>query len=331
MPLNAETAAVLALFASQATKPFEELGVLRSRRMVDLSTSLQGERVRVASVDDVLAEVCEGDNVGESMAAGTRRIPIRLYHPVVTESGGGPQPRPLIVYFHGGGWATGNVEVADRPARALCQGAGAVVASVEYRLAPEAPFPAGLEDCYAAVQWLSRHVEQLGVDPDKIVVFGDSAGGNLAAATTLLSRERGGHPIAHQILLYPALAPAERSPYPSYAQNSSGYSLTRAGMKWFWELYLASAADALNPLASPLLAQDVSGLPSATIITAEFDPLRDEGAAYAQRLRDVGSDAELVEYAGTIHGFFWMAGHLSQAKTIVGVIADALNRRFTSP
>ena len=330
MPLNAETTAVLALFASQATKPFEELGVLRSRRMVDLSTSLQGERVRVASVEDVLAEAYEGVNVGASRAEGIRRIPIRLYQPAARESGGDAPLRPLIVYFHGGGWATGNVEVADRPARSLCQGTGAVVASVEYRLAPEAPFPGGLEDCYAAVQWLAGHAEQLGFDSNKIVVFGDSAGGNLAAATTLLSRERGGHPIAHQILLYPALAPAEGSPYPSYAQNSSGYSLTRASMKWFWEMYLASAADALNPLAAPLLAPDLVGLPSATILTAEFDPLRDEGAAYARRLREVGNDTELVEFTGTIHGFFWMAGHLSQAAAIIGVIADALRRRFTS-
>lgn len=310
--LNAQTAALLALFESQGAKPFERIGLLRTRRAISLSVVLQGLRAAVASVEDLLVDGPEG------------RIPVRIYRPETDAEG-----RALIVYLHGGGWATGSVEIADNPARMLAAATGATIASVDYRLAPETPFPGPLEDCYAAVQWLAAHAQRLGADPGRIVVLGDSAGANLAAATTLLTRERGGHPIAHQVLLYPCLLPAKSSPFESYRENAVGYSMTAATMEWFWSLYLRRDADGENPLAAPLMAEDLAGLPSATVVTAEFDPLRDEGRAYGARLEQAGVDVELLEYAGTIHGFFWMAGHLEQAAHVASAIGVALDRRFS--
>lgn len=309
---NAETRALLELFESQNARPFEELGVLRARRVVELSTALQGERLPVGAVKDLLGDGADGS------------VPIRLYRP---ENDGGNGM--LLVYLHGGGWSTGSVEVADRPCRMLAAATGAAVASVEYRRAPETPFPGPLEDCYAAVQWLAKQAGVLGVDPARIILVGDSAGANLAAATTLLTRERGGHPIAHQILLYPCLYPAQESPFASYRENAAGFSLTAASMEWFWSLYLARPEDSQNPLAAPLRANDLSGLPPATIVTAEFDPLRDEGIAYAKSLRRSGVAAELLQYSGTIHGFFWMAGHLSQARGLAASIGRVLRDRYS--
>lgn len=310
--LTPETAALLALFASQGAKPFERIGLLRTRRVIGLSVALQGERVAVAGVEDLLADGPDG------------RIPVRIYRP---EQDAGQAV--LIVYLHGGGWATGSVDVADNPARMLAAATGATVASVDYRLAPETPFPGPLEDCYAAVQWLAARAASLGVDPTRIVILGDSAGANLAAATTLLTRERGGHPIAHQVLLYPCLLPARGTPFESYRENAVGYSMTAATMEWFWSLYLREESHGENPLAAPLQETDLGGLPSATVVTAEFDPLRDEGREYAARLSAAGVDTEVLEYAGTIHGFFWMAGHLEQAAQLASAIGTSLNRRFS--
>lgn len=309
---NAETRALLELFESQNARPFEELGVLRARRVVELSVALQGERLPVGSVEDLLGEGADGS------------IPIRLYRPKIDAGNG-----MMLVYLHGGGWSTGSVEVADRPCRMLAAATGAVVASVEYRRAPESPFPAPLEDCYAALQWLAAEAPGLGRDPARIVLIGDSAGANLAAATTLLTRERGGHTIAHQILLYPCLYPAEESPFASYRENAAGFSLTAASMEWFWSLYLARPDDSQNPLAAPLRAKDLAGLPPATVVTAELDPLRDEGIAYAKNLRRAGVDVDLLQYPGTIHGFFWMAGHLSQASRLAESIGSSLRTRFS--
>ncbi len=310
--VNAQTAALLELFESQGAQPFERIGLLRTRRVVGLAVGLQGERSPVGAVRDLLIDGPDG------------RVPVRVYSPETPDA-----RRVLIVYLHGGGWSTGSVDVADRPVRMLAAATGATIASVDYRLAPETPFPGPLEDCYAAVQWLAERAADLGVDPRRIVIVGDSAGANLAAATALLSKERGGHPIAHQVLLYPCLLPARGSPFDSYRDNASGYSLTAATMAWFWSLYLRHESDGDNPLAAPLRAEDLSGLPSATVVTAQFDPLRDEGRAYAARLKAAGVDTELVEYAGTIHGFFWMAGHLEQATQVAAAIGAVLDGRFS--
>lgn len=307
---NAQTRVLLDLFVRQGARSHEQLGVLRSRRMVELSVALQGDRPPVHRTEDILVDGRAG------------RLPVRIYR-----QPDGP-PRPLLVYLHGGGWVTGSVEVADIPCRLLAVATGAVVASVEYRRAPETPFPGPLEDCYAAVQQLAALADSLGADARRLVLVGDSAGGNLAAATALLTRDRGGAPIAHQVLLYPALLPARDSPHRSYVENAEGYSLTAAAMEWFWSMYVGGDGSTRDPRAAPLLEHELAGLPSATIATVELDPLRDEGVAYVERLRSAAVPVTHLPYPGTVHGFFWMAGHLDQARALVEDVSAAVARAF---
>jgi acetyl esterase len=219
---------------------------------------------------------------------------VRLYTPSAARN------LPLIVFFHGGGFVICNVDMYDDLCKLLANHSGCAVASVEYRLAPETPFPGPLEDCYAALKALAAQGERLGIDPTRLAVAGDSAGGNLAAATALLARERAGPALRYQGLLYPCLDPDCESA--SAKALASGYLLTRNAMVWFWGHYLKSAADRANPLASPLRAK-LAGLPAATVVTAEFDPLRDEGEAYADRLRAAGVTVTGRRYLGMIHGF----------------------------
>ncbi len=225
-------------------------------------------------------------------AAGPVRV--RLYRP------SGARELPLIVYFHGGGFVICTIEMYDDMCRMLANHSGCAVASVDYRLAPEAPFPGPLEDCYLALKNLAGRGAELGIDPSRLAVAGDSAGGNLAAATALLARERGGPALRYQGLIYPCVDPACDSPSQrAFAEN---HMLTRSGMLWYWKQYLRSPGDANNPLAAPPLA-DLRGLPPASLITAEFDPLRDEGEDYADRLRAAGVEVIGRRYLGMIHGF----------------------------
>src|ERR1700691_2510492 len=205
-------------------------------------------------------------------------IRIRIYRPEGAESA------PLVTFFHGGGWVIGDIDTHDGSCRILSRRTGAVVVSVDYRLAPEHPFPAALDDCDAAVTWVAGQAEDLGGDPGRLAVAGDSAGGNLAAAVTLRARERGGPAIAAQPLVDPAVD--FTTVRPSELSTGEGYLLTAAAMHWFAAQYLGDH-DPSDPRASPLLA-DLTGLPPAVVATAEFDPLRDEGRAYADALRDAG-------------------------------------------
>ena len=205
-------------------------------------------------------------------------------------------------------------------------GAECLVVSVDYRLAPEHPFPAAPEDCYAATAWLAEHCAELGGDPARLAVGGDSAGGNLAAAVALMARERGGPPLAHQLLIYPVTDYAFDTA--SYRENAEGYMLTLPLMEWFWNHYLADPAQGDNELASPLRAASLAQLPPATVITAEFDPLRDEGEAYAQRLSDAGVKTEMTRYDGVFHGFFGMGAAIDKAKQAVDEACTALRSTF---
>jgi acetyl esterase len=304
MTLDRDAAALLAKLQELGARPSAELGVLRARHSIASGTWMQGEREPVASVRDVLVDGAAG------------RLPARIYHPDPASE------LPLVAYFHGGGWTAGSVAAADRPCRALANASGCAVVSVEYRLAPETPFPGGLLDCVAAVRWLARHGGELGGDAARLAVAGDSAGGNLAAATALMLREHGGPRLAHQLLIYPCRAPpGADARYPSRRDNATGYQLTAADMEWFWEQY---AADPRDQFAAPLLADHLRGLPPATIVTAGFDPLRDEGVAYAERLRADGVATELIEWPGTIHGFFWMAGELGAGRELIARAGAAL-------
>src|SRR5213078_1916119 len=203
---------------------------------------------------------------------------------------------------------------------------GCLVVSVDYRLAPEHRFPAAPEDCYAATRWLAEHAGSLGGDKGRIAVGGDSAGGNLAAVVALMARDRGGPKLAFQLLVYPATDTDFETR--SYRENSEGYFLTRADMVWFWNHYAPRDEDRRNPYAAPLRAASLRGLPPALVITAEFDPLRDEGEAYGARLRDAGNQVLVKRYPGMIHGFFGMGTLLTQARTATKEAAGALRAAF---
>ena len=228
-------------------------------------------------------------------------LSVRLFRPLAPAAG----PLPLVAYLHGGGWAVGSLDGFDPLCRALANASGTLVAAVAYRLAPEHPFPAGLDDARAAVRWLAAHARELGADPARLAIAGDSAGGNLAAVTARRLRDEGDSPLRFQALIYPVCDSALDTP--SYQENGAGFGLTRAGMQRYWELYLAGA-DGRDPDASPLQAQDLAGLPPAFVLTVYHDVLRDEGEAYAHALRAAGVAVTLSRYEGAVHGFFrWLA------------------------
>jgi acetyl esterase len=222
-------------------------------------------------------------------------IPIRIYTPAANG------PLAGLVFFHGGGWVIGSIDTHDNLCRSIANAAGCVVVSVEYRLAPEHKFPAGIEDAYAATCWTFQHADRLGIDSRRIAVGGDSAGGNLAAVVSLMARDRGGPNLALQVLLYPITD--HNLDTASYLTYSDGYLLTRDGMAWFWNHYLPEGVLPDQPYVSPLRAKNLSGLPPALVITAECDPLCDEGNAYARRLETAGVRVTWSCYPGMIHGF----------------------------
>jgi acetyl esterase len=229
-----------------------------------------------------------------------------------------------MVYFHGGGWVVCDLNTHDVVCRRIARRAGAVVVSVDYRLAPEHKFPAAVVDCYAAVVWVEANAVRLGIDPNRIAVGGDSAGGNLGAVISLKSRDENGPAIALQVMVYP-VTDLSSFTTSSYQEFAAGYQLTKADMEWFRDHYLPSSEDALNPYASPLLARDLRGLPPALIITAECDPLRDEGEAYARRLTAAGVPVTCTRYEGMIHPFFSFSGAIPQALDAIRQVADAVN------
>ncbi|WP_314173522.1 alpha/beta hydrolase [Streptomyces winkii] len=229
---------------------------------------------------------------------GAPALPVRIYRPYEEEPA--PGRAPTVVFFHGGGWVLGNLETHDATARAMCRASGAVVVSVDYRLAPEARFPEPADDAYAAVCWAAENIAALGGDPDALLVAGDSAGGNLAAVCTLMARERGGPRIAHQSLIYPSTDPMAETE--SRRVNADGYFLTETAMHWFGAQYFGPGADLTHHYAAPLRA-DLSGLPPAHVITAGCDPLCDEGRAYAAKLREAGVAVTEAHFPGMFHGF----------------------------
>ena len=244
---------------------------------------------------------------------------VRIYRPK------GKGPFPTLVYFHGGGWVIANLDVYDASCRALTNAANCLVVSVAYRQAPEHKFPAAAEDAYAATQWVMANAAQIEGDPMRVAVGGESAGGNLATVACLMARDRKGKMPIHQMLVYPVTNYAFDTP--SYQENANAKPLNQATMKWFWNYYLRNEADGDNPYASPLKA-DLMGLPSATVITAEIDPLRSEGQAYAQRLRDAGVAVKATDYTGVAHEFFGTGAVVNKAKQAVDEAAAELRAKF---
>jgi len=246
-------------------------------------------------------------------------IPVRVYRP----DGG---PAPLLLYFHGGGWVLGSLNTHHGVCATLAQLSGCVVCSVDYRLAPEHRFPAALDDAWAAVTWAGEHAEELGALPGALALGGDSAGGNLAAVCALRARDAG-IAVALQLLVYPVTdADLDTSTYREFAD---GYYLTRYSMEWFWGHYLPEG-DRFVPDASPLRAADLGGAAPALVLTAEFDPLRDEGEAYARRLEEAGVPVSLTRYDGMIHGFFRMPGVVDRASDALAEAAGALRDAFAT-
>jgi acetyl esterase len=249
-------------------------------------------------------------------------LPLRLYQPAAE------RPLPVLLYFFGGGWVLGSIDTADGVSRYLANSTGALVAVVGYRLAPEHPFPAAVDDCYAAVRWVAEHAEEIGADPARLAVGGDSAGGNLAAAVALRTRTDG-PALAGQLLVYPntdQLADDE-----SMRAADDPFLFNRHSVAWYRQHYLPDPRDAANPLASPLRAESLAGLPRTLVITAEYDPLRDQGEAYARRLAHDGVQVELSRYQGMAHGFFTMAGTVDASRAALAQVASALRAWFDVP
>jgi acetyl esterase len=291
-----------------STIPIEMLSPAHARAAMLVQTAMLGPSETVAQVVD------------RTIPGPGREIPIRVYTPT------GPTPQGTVVFFHGGGWVIGSIGTHDGLCRALANAAGCAVVSVEYRLAPEHPYPAGRDDAFAVTCWVAEHGREIGVNPERIAVVGDSAGGNLATVVALMARDRGAPSLALQVLLYPVVdCDFETRSYHEYAE---GYLLTRATMAWFWQLYLADGSDSREPYVAPLCAGDLSRLPPALVITAEYDPLCDEGDAYAARLMDAGVEVTHARYPGMVHGFVRRMNLLDAGRRALEQVADVVRQHL---
>jgi acetyl esterase/lipase len=304
---------MLTLMERQGNPPIETLPPPAAREAVlHQSQAFAGPEIEVKEVHDIEVDGADG--------------PIKARHYVPPETGG---PQPLLVYYHGGGFVICDLDTHDAPCRLLCRYGGVHVLSIDYRLAPEFPFPAAVEDCQAALRWAFAHAEELGADPDVIAVGGDSAGGNLATDMALLARN-GENPMpAFQLLIYPVTDFA--NPHPSRHTFAEGFFLTQAEMDWFHEHYaLGVNADSNDPRLSPLGLADLSGLPPAYVCTAGFDPLRDEGEAYADKLRAAGNTVVLRRFPGLIHGFINMTAASRTSRDALIEIAGSMRAMIRS-
>lgn len=297
---------------------------IRQDRVPHLST-LSIEQARAADRAAAVAGTGETEPVSVvrefTLPGPSGELRARVYRP------DGGEGLPVLVYYFGGGWSLGTLDTSDGVCRMLTNAVGCVTISVEYRLAPEHKFPAAVEDCYAGVVWAAANADELGADATRLAVCGDSSGGNLAAAVALLARDRGGPTIAHQLLVYPNTD--YRADTQSMREMSDEYFFNSASVRWYWGMYLSAPEDGANPLASPLRADDLSRLPAATVITAEYDPLRDEAQAYAARLQAAGVPVEVIHYDGMMHGFFTMIGVLDTARAAVLMAAGRLRSTFS--
>ena len=249
------------------------------------------------------------------------KIPIRIYTPEQSHNS------PIILFFHGGGWATGSIDTVDSICRLIAKKGSAIVVSVEYRLAPENPFPAGLNDCYAALCWTYQNAQSIGGDPRRIAVAGNSAGANLATAVALMARDKNGPPIIAQSLMYP-VTNSWSTDTESQAKFGKDFYLSTKQIESFNDGYVPRREDRKNPLVSPLLADNLKGLPPALVVTAEFDPLRDEGEAYVKRMREAGVPVVHTRYKGMIHGFVGMGRFLPQAGQAIDEMTGFLKKQF---
>jgi acetyl esterase len=310
MPVHPQCQFILDQMAAAGGRPLEELSVAEARAQfaagVEGRKALAGPPQDVARLED---RTIEG-------------APVRVYWPSTKDN------LPVLVYFHGGGWVLGDLEMVDRTCRALANAAQCMIVSVDYGLAPEHKFPQPVDEAYRVTKYMAAHAAELGADPNRIAVGGDSAGGNLAASVALKIKAEGGPRLALQMLIYPVTDYDDNQP--SFTENE-GIFLSRASMKWFWGHYLPSPEESRNPLASILKAQDLGGLPAAMVVTAECDPLRDQGEAFAHNLQAAGVPVQLKRYEGAIHAFFGMFGVVDSAKEALADAARALREAFGIP
>ncbi|MFZ4687746.1 MAG: alpha/beta hydrolase [Polymorphobacter sp.] len=293
MSLNPAIPPLLELFAPLMAMDFNAMSADQMRAIFDQPVSI-GPPIAMAKVDEI------------SIALPGRTLAARLYVP--ENAGGG-----LTLFYHGGGWVLGTLATHDGTARALAKASGHAVLSVGYRLAPEHRYPAAADDGYAALAWAAANAATLGIDPARLAVAGDSAGGNIAAAAAIMARDTGGPKLVHQLLIYPVTDANFGTK--SYADNGGGnFFLSTAAMQFYWAAYLGDIASQDAPLAAVLQSADLSGLPPATVVTAEYDPLRDEGQAYARRLAEAGVAVDAPLAPGMIHGFFSMAEMIPAAQ-----------------
>ncbi len=312
--LHPQARALLDLVAERGVPPTHTLAPAQARALYrDRRDFTQPPAPLVAAVRDLHADGPGGP------------IPVRLYRPLGTDE---DQVLPLLVYYHGGGWVIGDLDTHDTLCRELANHSGCALASVDYRLAPEHRFPAAVDDALAATRWLHRQAASLNLDPARIAVGGDSAGGNLAAVVSIAARDAGDLPLAWQLLIYPATD--QHRTAPSHERNGQGYLLTSDTMTYFTGHYIPDAAAYADWRASPLLHPDLSRLPPALVLTAGYDPLRDEGIAYAQRLSEAGTRATLLSFERQIHGFILMGRVLDEANDAVRLCAAALRHALTA-
>jgi acetyl esterase len=300
------------------------------RAFLDQLAALGGPQLHEMTVEQARARSLADFGVGfEPVAQVVDRtvpgpagpIPVRVYHPAPGET------LPAMVYFHGGGWVIGNLDSHDRECRTLANQARCAIVAVDYRLAPEHKFPAAVDDAYAATKFVAENATELGIDASQIAVGGDSAGGTLATVTAMIAQERGGPRLLYQVLVYPVVDLNAKTA--SRTEFAEGYFLSLAGMDWFTNLYLARPEDALHPYASPMHG-DASGLPPALVLTAECDPLRDEGEAYARKLEAAGTPVRYRCCAGMFHPFFVLGGVIDGAREAHATVAKELRAAFSS-
>ena len=313
MPLDPQVEAFLAEFADSEAKPFHEMTPDEARRVTREFRQLAGQAEEVHSVQY------------DFIPGPTADLPVRIYHPNPDKA---KSPLPGLVYFHGGGWVLNNIASADNVSRAICNATGCVVVTVNYQKAPEHKYPIPLDDCYAATEWVFANAETLGMDADRIGLIGDSAGGNLAAAVALKARDEAGPKLVCQVLVYPATQYGWDTP--SYRANAEGYLLERPLMEYFWKHYAADPVDGSDPYFAPLAANDHSGLPPALVVSAEFDPLCDEGKEYSEKLSAAGVLVKFSLYQGMIHGFLSMAGVFDQTQILFDEIGQEVRSMMDS-
>ena len=311
--LHPNARALLDFIQTNGVPPTHTLAPVDARRFYrERRAVTQPDPPPVARVQDLQADGPHGP------------IPLRLYKPLLQSAIGTPAALPVLVYFHGGGWTIGDLETHDTLCRELANGAGCAVLAVDYRMGPEHRFPCAVDDCIAATRWCRNQAGQLGLDPTRMAVGGDSAGGNLAAVVAIAEREAGNPPLRYQLLIYPATD--MRRGAPSHTSNGQGYLLTAETMTYFHDHYIDNPAHDTDWRASPLLHPDLGRLPEALVLTAGYDPLRDEGLQYAQSLTLAGNRATHICFERQIHGFITMGRLLDEANTAVALCAAQLAR-----